>query len=356
MQAIKVLLFLLFPFSVLWAQPSTSVERFLPSERNTVSVFQEASPKVVYIQRIATVLNRSKHAMMQVADGTGSGIIWDRAGHVVTNYHVIKDASKLDVVIGKRTFHAKVVGAEPRKDIAVLKLTSPKAIAALSDFKPFELAPTSELMVGQKAIAIGNPFGFEHTITTGIISSLGRQFPGVGGVSIHHAIQTDAAINPGNSGGPLLDSQGRLIGLNTAIFSQSGNSAGIGFAVPSDDIVRIVPQLIQHGRVVLAGIGIERVDESTAQKLGVQRGVLVGGVLPNTPAEKAGLHPTLRNQWGRVILGDVIIEANQRKIRNYDDFYNLLSEMRVGEDITVTVKHHAKVRTIRLKTIDIAAR
>ena len=343
-------LFLLLPFFNLYAN---SPNNLLPSEKNTIDVFQQASPKVVYVQRLATVVNKRKR--MHVSDGTGSGIIWDNAGHVVTNYHVIKGADKLLVNVGDQLVSAKVVGAEPRKDIAVLQIQSPKVLAKLKTFKPFALAPTHELVVGQKAIAIGNPFGLDHTLTIGVISALGREFPGVGGVSIHDVIQTDASINPGNSGGPLLDSQGRLMGLNTAIYSQSGASAGIGFAVPSDDIVRVATQIIKHGRVILAGIGIERTDAEVARHLGVENGILIAKILPNTPASKAGLAVTSRDKWGRTHLGDVIISINNHSVNNYDTFYNVLNAVGVGEEISVTVIRNGKKINHKIKTIDIAA-
>lgn len=343
-------LLLLLPFSNLYAN---SPNNLLPSEKNTIDVFQQASPKVVYVQRLATIVNKRKR--MHVSDGTGSGIIWDNAGHVVTNYHVIKGADKLLVNVGDQLVSAKVVGAEPRKDIAVLQIQSPKVLAKLKTFKPFALAPTHELVVGQKAIAIGNPFGLDHTLTIGVISALGREFPGVGGVSIHDVIQTDASINPGNSGGPLLDSQGRLMGLNTAIYSQSGASAGIGFAVPSDDIVRVATQIIKHGRVILAGIGIERTDSEVARHLGVENGILIAKILPNTPASKAGLAVTSRDKWGRTHLGDVIISINNHSVNNYDTFYNVLNAVGVGEEISVTVMRNGKKINHKIKTIDIAA-
>lgn len=344
-------------FSLLFIQVnhsySNSSDNYLASEKNTINVFQQSSPKVVYIQRLVTKKESSK--IIQVSDGAGSGIIWDNAGHIVTNYHVIRGAKQIAVSVGDTTVHAKVIGAEPRKDIAVLVLNSPKLLKQLKTYKSFDIAPTKDLQVGQKTIAIGNPFGFEHTVTTGIISSLGRQFPGIGGVSIHHAIQTDAAINPGNSGGPLLDSQGRLIGLNAAIFSQSGNSAGIGFAIPSDDIVRSVNQIIQHGRVVLAGIGIERADVAVAKRLGVTRGILIANVLPNTPAAKAGFMVTKHNRWGKTELGDVIVAINAHKVSDYDTFYNLFTEINVGEKVSVTVMRHGKPITRTMNTIDIEA-
>lgn len=346
------LLFILILFPLANSH-ANSPDNLLPSERNTIDVFQQASPKVVFVQRLATIMNKRKRE--HVSDGSGSGIIWDSAGHVVTNYHVIKGADKLLVNVDDVLVSAKVVGAEPRKDIAVLHIESPKILAKLKTFKPFSLAPTHNLIVGQKAIAIGNPFGLDHTLTTGVISALGREFPGVGGVSIRDAIQTDASINPGNSGGPLLDSQGRLIGLNTAIFSQSGASAGIGFAVPADDVVRVTSQIIKHGRVILAGIGIERADSEVARRLGVTNGILIAKVLPNTPASKAGLVVTSRDRWGRTHLGDVIVSINNHDVDSYDSFYNVLNSVGVGEKISVTLLRNGKKVHRNIKTIDIAA-
>jgi S1-C subfamily serine protease len=326
----------------------------LNSEQNTIDVFQQSSPKVVYIQRFIAI-NKKSNKGEHVSDGAGSGIIWDSAGHIVTNYHVVKGADHLEVLIGDLSVAARVVGAEPRKDIAVLLVKDPKALAKLKSFKPFEMAPTRELQVGQKTIAIGNPFGLDHSLTTGVISALNRQFPGIGGVNIHGAIQTDASINPGNSGGPLLDSQGRLIGMNTAIFSQNGASAGIGFAVPSDDIKQIVTQILTRGRVVLAGIGIERAEPEVAKRLGVQQGILIANILPNTPAAKAKLAVTSRDHWGRTHLGDIIISVNDKPVDDYDVFYNLFSEMQVGDKVKVTVLHNGKRINHTMKTIDIAA-
>lgn len=327
----------------------------LADERNTIELFQKASSKVVYVHRMTTLANRTHEALLVVPSGSGSGIIWNAQGFVVTNFHVIKGADKFSITIGKMTVPAEVVGAEPRKDLAVLKINSKAALATLQSFVPFEIAPTEDLMVGQKTIAIGNPFGFDHSLTTGVISALGRQVPGVGGVTIHDMIQTDASINPGNSGGPLLDSSGRLIGLNTVIYSQSGSSAGVGFAVPANNIVRTVTQIIQHGRVKLAGIGIIPVDPRLARHLGVSKGILVADVLPNTPASKAGLRPTHRGYLGQVMLGDVIIALNGHPVANYDMLYNLLSNLAIGKDITLTVVRDGVRIYHRMKTIDIAA-
>ena len=256
---------------------SFNVNTLLPDEQNTVNIFHNASPKVVYVHRLATVANRTLHKT-HIPDGTGSGIIWNNNGYVVTNYNVIKGANKLAVSLGKLTVPVRVVGAEPRKDIAVLKIDSPQALALLKEFKPFEIVHLNDLMVGQKAIAIGNPYGLDHSLSKGVISALGRSVPGIGGVTIRNMIQTDTPINPGNSGGPLLNSAGQLIGMNAMIYSRSGASSGIGFAVPADDMERIVTQLINNGRVVLSGIGIQSAPPNTAHRLGVDKGIVIAEV------------------------------------------------------------------------------
>jgi len=332
---------------------AATIDDLVPSERNTVEIFQKFSPKVVYVHRMATVA--SGYDKMHVTAGAGSGIIWDDKGHVVTNFHVVNGAEELAVSIGNVTVPARVIGFEARKDIAVLELKSPKPIDVLKSFTPFEMAHTRDLFVGQKAIAIGNPFGLDHSLTIGVISALGRQVPGAGGVTIRNMIQTDASINPGNSGGPLLDSKGRLIGLNTAIYSNSGSSAGIGFTIPSDDIERIVPQIIKNGRVILAGIGIQRVDANIAKQLGVSNGILIADIIPHTPASNVGLRGTSRDRWGRVTLGDVLVGVNGHPVENYDILYNLLNDIKVGEEINVTVLRNGKRINHKMKTIDIAA-
>lgn len=326
----------------------------LSDEQNTIQIFQQMAPRVVYVHRLARVQNMA-YEVSTVPSGTGSGILWDKEGHVVTNFHVIQGADDVTVTVGNITVPAKVIGTEPRKDIAVLALRTDKIKPLLTNLAPMPLAKTSNLVVGQKTIAIGNPFGLDHSLTVGVISALGRQVPGAGGVTIRDMIQTDASINPGNSGGPLLSSHGELIGMNTAIFSNSGSSAGIGFAVAADDIARIVPQLITHGRVKLAGIGIQRVEPSIAARLGVKSGILIADVIPNTPAAKAGLRKTERNAFGQIVLGDIIVGLNGHPIKNYDDLYNLLQQMEIGQRITLTVERRGKELRFPMNTIDIQA-
>lgn len=346
-----------FFFSVLLVFLVTTVNAknlsdYLPNERNTIEIFQKSAPKIVFVHRLKTVMGHD-YQRMHVPTGAGSGIVWDNKGHIVTNYHVIKGAEDLAVSFGKITVKARVIGVEPRKDIAVLAIKSPKALKLINKIKPFNVLGSKELLVGQKAIAIGNPYGLDHTLTTGVISALGRQVPGIGGVTIRDMIQTDASINPGNSGGPLLDSSGNLIGMNTAIFSRSGSSAGIGFAVPADDIQRIVNQIIKNGRVVLAGIGIQRVSELSASRLGIKRGVLIAETIKHSPAAKAGLHGTYRDGWGRIHLGDVIVALNGHPVDDYDDLYNLLSDVKVGDSVTLSIKRGKKSLRVKVKTIDI---
>lgn len=351
------LLFITFLCCYTMAKPGYSLNlgSLLPDERNTVEIFQKAAPKVVYVHRLSTAVSRQTLQKMQIPDGAGSGIIWDDKGHIVTNFHVINGADNLAITLGNMTVPARVIGKEPRKDIAVLKIKSPQALAYLKAYKPFEIVHLSDLIVGQKAIAIGNPFGLDHSLSKGVISALGRKVPGIGGVTIHNMIQTDSPINPGNSGGPLLNSAGQLIGLNTMIYSRSGSSAGIGFAVPADDIERVVNQIIQHGRVVLAGIGIQRVEPNLAHKLGVKKGVLIADVLPGTPAAHSKLRGTHKDSWGRIIKGDVIVALNAHPVPSYDALYNLLTEIKVGEEVTFSIQRGNKQMDVKMKTIDIAA-
>lgn len=350
------LLFLFCFLNVFFVKPALSLnlDSLLPDERNTVEIFQKSAPKVVYVHRLTNVPSHSLQRM-HVSDGAGSGIIWDDKGHIITNFHVINGADELAITIGNMTVPAKVIGKEPRKDIAVLEIKSPQVLAYLKSFKPFSIVPTHDLIVGQKAIAIGNPYGLDHSLSKGVISALGRKVPGIGGVAIYNMIQTDTPINPGNSGGPLLNSAGQLIGLNTMIFSKSGASAGIGFAVPADDIQKIVTQIIKNGRVVLSGIGIQRVEPNVAHRLGVKKGILIADVLPHTPASQVHLRGTHRDQWGRIVMGDVIVGLNAHPISNYDALYNLLTQIKVGEEVTLSIQRGNKKMNVKMKTIDIAA-
>jgi S1-C subfamily serine protease len=241
------------------------------------------------------------------------------------------------------------VGAEPRKDIAVLKVTK-----GFEKLAPLQLGRSETLQVGQKTVAIGNPFGLDNTVTTGIVSAIGRQVVGIGGVTIHDMIQTDAAVNPGNSGGPMLDSDGRLIGMNTMIYSASGASAGIGFAVPVAFIRRIVPQLIKFGRTIQPGIGIVILPEPQKyQLLGDLDGVVVRDVQPNTPAARAGMRGIRRDATGRYRIGDIIIGIDDKKVKDYDDLYNILDLYKVGDKVLLKSLREGKPKTYAIELINV---
>ncbi|HEU4409218.1 MAG TPA: trypsin-like peptidase domain-containing protein [Polyangiaceae bacterium] len=319
----------------------------IENERNTIAVFREAAPSTVFVTQSRVVVDDFEGTATEVPAGSGSGFVWDEAGHVVTNFHVVEGAQSITVKLqDEKTLPAQVVGVEPRKDIAVLKVNAPAG-----SLKPIRVANVKDrLDVGQKAVAIGNPFGLDHTLTTGSISALGRQVQGAGGVTIRDMIQTDAAINPGNSGGPLLDSSGRLIGMNTMIFSRSGSSAGIGFAVPVQTIARVVPQLIAKGRVEQVGFGI-RIDptQRIERRFGIH-GVVVLAVDPSGPAGRAGLQGISRTPRG-LALGDVIVGLDGKPINDYDDLYNALDNRKAGERAKLQVRRGDRTLTLEVDLV-----
>ena len=271
---------------------------------------------------------------MEIPQGAGSGFVWDDDGHIITNFHVIRGASDVRVTLaGGTDFPASVVGVDEDKDVAVLSInTKGKEV-----LKPIAIGTSSDLLVGQKVVAIGNPFGLDHTLTTGVISGIGREISsGNTGRPIQDVIQTDAAINPGNSGGPLLDSSGSLIGMNTAIFSPSGASSGVGFAIPVDLIKSSVDQIIQFGRVVRPIMGISFAPDAAVEQLGVT-GVLVLEAREGGPAAKAGILGTTRDEYGRLLLGDIIMSAQGKKVKNASDLYRVLDKAGVGDALDVEV-------------------
>ncbi|KAI5077439.1 hypothetical protein GOP47_0007263 [Adiantum capillus-veneris] len=302
-------------------------------ELATVQLFQENTPSVVYITNLAARRDAFTLDIMEVPQGSGSGFIWDTDGHIVTNYHVIRGASDLRVTLGDQsTYEAKVVGFDRDKDVAVLHIDSPK-----NKLRPIPVGSSTDLLVGQKVYAIGNPFGLDHTLTTGVISGLRREISSAAtGRPIQDVIQTDAAINPGNSGGPLLDSSGTLIGINTAIYSPSGASAGVGFSIPVDTVRGIVEQLVKYGKVTRPILGITFAPEQSVEQLGVS-GVLVLDAPPMGPAGKAGLKPTTRDSYGRLVLGDIITSINGEKVKNGSDLYRILDRCKVGDEVAVEV-------------------
>ena len=298
-------------------------------EKNTIELFQTTSASVVYITTTELRKNFFSLNIYEIPTGTGSGFIWDREGRIVTNYHVLEDASRVMVTLADQSsWKAALVGVAEDKDLAVLQISAPA-----DRLSPIAIGESENLLVGQKVFAIGNPFGLDQTITAGIVSALGREIKSVSGRTIQGVVQTDAAINPGNSGGPLLDSAGRLIGVNTAIYSPSGTNAGIGFAVPVDVVNRVVPELILHGRVVRPGIGVAVANAGVARRFQIN-GVLVIGVEPGSSAESAGIRPT-RQKGGEIILGDIIESVNGKTVSSYDDLRNELDRYRVNDEVTL---------------------
>jgi len=282
---------------------------------------------------------------IDIAQGAGSGFIWDEAGHVVTSYHVIDGATTVYVQLdGGEPIPARVVGGSQDYDIAVVRLSEPPP-----GLKPIPIGTSSTLQVGQATFAIGNPYGLSRTLTTGIASAVERRLPTARGREVRGVIQTDAAINPGNSGGPLLDSSGRLIGVNTAIISGSGSSAGVGFAIPVDLVNRVVPQIIKHGRAPRPGIGVAAADERIAARLGIH-GVIVLGVSFGSPAERAGIRP-FNLATGEV--GDIIVALDGKPVETLADLAAGLDEAGVGKKVVLSVIRGNAQRDIATRVVDL---
>ncbi len=328
------------------AQPRAVTARgdLAADEKSTIELFKEASPSVVYIISMAVQRNRFSLDVQEIPRGAGSGFLWDDQGHVVTNFHVIQDAGAAKVTLADGSaWDARLTGADPDYDLAVLKIDAPK-----NRLRPLPIGTSKDLQVGQKTFAIGNPFGLDQTLTTGVVSALGREIKSVSGRTITGVIQTDAAINPGNSGGPLLDSAGRLIGVNTAIYSPSGAYAGIGFAIPVDTVNTIVPQLVRSGKAVRPQLGVRVVSEQLARQLGVRRGVLIGDVIPGSGAAQAGLHPTRRNEDGEIILGDVITAIDGQEVRSHADVQQQIGKHQPGETVKLTILRDGETRDVEV--------
>jgi S1-C subfamily serine protease len=305
-------------------------------EQATIELFKHASPSVVYISTRRRVIDYWSRDVLSVPQGTGSGFIWDESGHVVTNYHVIEGASEAEVRLNDgRTYNAGLVGASPMHDLAVLRIDVP------FDRPPaVPIGTSSDLQVGQKVFAIGNPFGLDYTLTSGLVSALDRTLSERDGVTIRHLIQTDAAINPGNSGGPLLDSAGRLVGINTAIYSPSGAYAGIGFAVPVDTVNRVVPQLISEGEYRGPSLGIvldERVNELIASRTGIE-GVVILSVEPGSGADSAGLRGTTMDRSGALLIGDIIKAIDGEAVASVPDIGRELDDRNIGDEVVLTIE------------------
>jgi S1-C subfamily serine protease len=312
-------------------------------EQNNIAVFKAASPAVVNITALTVQRDFFSLDVEQVPAGTGTGFVWDDQGHIVTNFHVIQGASAARVTLADQSTHrAELVGAFPDRDLAVLKISLPKS----RPLPALPLGASKDLLVGQRVFAIGNPFGLDQTLTTGIVSALGREIESVTRRRIRGVIQTDAAINPGNSGGPLLDSAGRLIGVNTAIYSPSGASSGIGFAIPVDEVNRIVPRLIRDGRFVRPALGISSASPGLARALEVPPGVALVGVSRGGSAERAGLQPFRRGNNGRVVPGDVITAVNDESVADFDDLLSTIERYRPGERVSLTVWRSGQTRKV----------
>jgi len=314
-------------------------------EQNNISVFKAVSPSVVHITTIELARNVLSLDVMQIPRGTGSGFIWDDRGNIVTNFHVIQGAGAARVTLSDQSnYKASLVGAFPDRDLAVLRIDAPK-----EKLRAIVVGGSGELQVGQKVYAIGNPFGLDQTLTTGVISALNREIESVTRRPIRGMIQTDAAINPGNSGGPLLDSAGRLIGVNTAIYSPTGSFAGIGFAIPVDEVNRVVPRLIKDGKFVRPALGIQPAPEAFQRALGLGKGVVIVGVLPDSPAHKAGMRPFMRAADGSLVRGDVIVALGSKEVSTLDDLQTELEQRQAGENVTITVARGDKRENLQVR-------
>ncbi len=313
-------------------------------EKSTIEIFNRTAPSVVYIFTENAV--RGFFGTSEIRQGAGSGFLWDQHGHIVTNFHVVQGAQRIQVRLNTgEALEATYVGGSQDHDLAVVRLRSMPA-----DIQPIPVGISSDLQVGQAVFAIGNPFGLSRTLTTGVISALDRRLPTAAGREVVGVIQTDAAINPGNSGGPLIDSAGRLIGVNTAIISGSGNSAGIGFAVPVDVINQVVPQLIAKGKVPRPGIGIVVLNEEVAASLGVE-GVVIDRVMPGSSADQAGLEGIdYRNR----LLGDLILAVDGQQVNNIAEFVRLMQHYDVGASVSLKVRRADRVREVTVKIMDIS--
>jgi S1-C subfamily serine protease len=313
-------------------------------EANSTEIYQRASPAVVHVRSTALQRSLFDRNVREVPQGSGSGFVWDKNGLIVTNYHVIHGANRLIIELHDHSQReAQVIGVAPEKDLAVLRIEAPADLLL-----PLPMGDSSELEVGRKVLAIGNPFGLDTSLTTGVVSALGREMEAPGGRIIRNVIQTDAAINPGNSGGPLLNSLGQLIGVNTAIFSPSGGSAGVGFAIPVNTVREVVPQLISFGRLYRPVIGIELASDSWARRYRIE-GVPIIRTFPGMPAAKAGMSGAVRNYRGEVVLGDIIVRMDDQVIAKNDDYLSFMERKKPGDEVVIETLFQGKPRQYRVR-------
>jgi S1-C subfamily serine protease len=299
------------------------------------------------VVHITTLVNEAADVfgldVQQVPAGTGSGFVWDNKGRIVTNFHVIRGADVAQVVLSDHSaWKARLVGASPEEDLAVLAIDAPA-----DRLTPIQIGTSHDLQVGQSVFAIGNPFGLDHTLTTGIVSALGREIGSEGGRTVKGLIQIDAPINPGNSGGPLLDSSGRLIGVNSAIVSPSGAFSGVGFAISVDKVNHVVTNLIRHGKLLRPTLGLEPAPDQWMAELGL-RGVLVLTVAPDGPAAKAGVKPTHRMPDGQVVLGDMILSIDGQPVTSNDDVFGILEQHQVGDTVSIVLYRGGQKREVKV--------
>jgi S1-C subfamily serine protease len=316
----------------------------LDDEKRVINIYHNSVSSVVNVSNIR-ISDNFFYGKTEVPQGSGTGFVWDDQGHIVTNFHVVQGGNSFVITFhnDKKQYKADVVGVAPKKDVAVLKLKElPK------NLNPIEVGSSKNLLVGQMVLALGNPFGLDHSISKGIISALGRKIQGIGGVKINDMIQTDAAINQGNSGGPLLNSKGQLIGMNTMIFSTSGSNAGLGFAVPVDTVKRYVPQLIEHGKVIRPGLGIGILEEHIRERYVGDKGAAISFVDPDGAAAKAGLRGMMRDNVGRIYIGDVMTKIDGSEVNNLDDIYQKLEEYKIGDTIEIEYLRDNKKKTTKL--------
>ena len=315
-------------------------------EQNNISVFKTASPSVVFVTNTQLRRQRFSLNVMEIPRGSGTGFIWDESGLIVTNFHVVQGANKITIELqSNKSYQATVVGIAPEKDIALLKIDAPN-----EDLQPLPLGDSTSLAVGRKVLAIGNPFALDTTLTVGVVSALGREIKSITNRTIKNVIQTDAAINPGNSGGPLLNSNGQLVGVNTAIYSPTGASAGIGFAIPVNAVKVIIPQLIEHGKLIRPVLGIETLTDYWTRRLRV-KGVAILSVREGLPAAKAGMVGVREDRRGKIHLGDVIIAINGQNVINEDSLLNQLEQFSPGDNVKVTTLKDEKIHNYNVQLV-----